>query len=148
MSKQRRVALSNQKSHTQKGHTMNKEFVITSNKQYHATMAIVFEMMNKGEGSLNKKELEKVRRMAEAANKYENEVLGLRFHFSPNNLPEMVKLVMLEKKLSQVKLAEMLEVGRPKLSQILNGKRKPDVDFLKLAYKILKIDPAFILEHV
>jgi HTH-type transcriptional regulator/antitoxin HigA len=60
----------------------------------------------------------------------------------------MVKLIMLEKKLSHGKLAEMLEVGKPKLSQILNGKRKPDLDFIKLAYKKLKIDPTFILEHI
>jgi len=65
----------------------------------------------------------------------------------PDNLPDMVMLVMLEKKISQGRLAEMLELGKPKLSQILSGKRKPDVEFLKLAYKKLKIDPAFILEH-
>ena len=111
-------------------------------------MASVFEIMNRGEDNLTKTELGKVRTMAQAAEKYEDEVLGLRPNYKPDNLPDMVKLVMLEKKLSQGKLAEMLKVGKPKLSQILNGKRKPDVDFLKLAYKKLNIDPAFILEHI
>ena len=55
---------------------------------------------------------------------------------------------MLEKKISQGEMAEILEVGEPKLSQILNGKRKPDLEFLKHAYKKLKIDPTFILEHI
>jgi HTH-type transcriptional regulator/antitoxin HigA len=86
--------------------------------------------------------------MAEAAEKYEDEVLDLRTNYKPDNLPDMVKLVMLEKTLSQGKLAEMLKVGKPKLSQILNSKRKPDLNFLKLAYKKLNIDPAFILEHI
>ena len=127
---------------------MKKEFVINSKKHYHETMANVFEMMNRGENNLTKAKLGKVRMMAEAAEKYEDEVLDLRTNYKPDNLPDMVKLVMLEKKLSQGKLAEMLKVGKPKLSQILNGKRKPDVDFLKLAYKKLNIDPAFILEHI
>jgi HTH-type transcriptional regulator/antitoxin HigA len=128
--------------------TMKKEFVINSKKHYHETMASVFEMMNRGENNLTNTELAKLRMIAEAAEKYEDEVLGLRPTYKPDNLPDMVKLVMLEKKLSQGKLAEMLKVGKPKLSQILNGKRKPDLDFLKLAYKKLNIDPAFILEHI
>ena len=33
-----------------------------------------------------------------------------------------------------------------KLSEILSGKRKPDVPFLKAVYK-LNVDPAFLLEH-
>ena len=127
---------------------MKNEFVINSKKHYHETMANVFEMMNRGESNLTKAELGKVRMMAKAAEKYEDDVLGLRPNYRPDNLPDMVKLIMLEKKLSQGKLAEMLEIGKPKLSQILNRKRKPDLEFLKLAYKKLKIDPAFILEHI
>ncbi len=127
---------------------MKRELVINSKKHYHETMACVFEMMNRGENNLTKIELSKVRMMTAAAEKYEDEVLGLRHNYKPDNLPDMVRLVMLEKKLSQAKLAEIMKVGKPKLSQILNGKRKPDLDFLKLAYKKLNIDPAFILDHI
>src|ERR1700682_1722773 len=110
---------------------MKKKFIITSKKQYHETMASVYELMNRGEANLTKSEREKVGLMAKAAERYEDETLGLRPNYKPDNLPDMVKLVMLEKKISQGRLAEMLEVGKPKLSQILNGKRKPDLDFLK-----------------
>jgi transcriptional regulator with XRE-family HTH domain len=55
---------------------------------------------------------------------------------------------MFENKLSQAKLADKLGIGKPKLSQILNGKRQPDVTFLKAIYSELHIDPKFILEHV
>jgi transcriptional regulator with XRE-family HTH domain len=54
---------------------------------------------------------------------------------------------MFEKRISQAKLAELLGLGQSKLSDILNGKRKPDIPFLKALYKILKIDPGFLLEH-
>lgn len=36
--------------------------------------------------------------------------------------------------------------AEPKLSQILNGKREPDVQFLNDAYQKLHFDPAFLLE--
>ena len=127
---------------------MKKKIVITSKKQYHETMAGIYELMNKGEANLNKSQLERLRRMAEAAELFEDETLELRPNYKPANLPDMVKLVMLEKKISQGEMAEILEVGKPKLSQILNGKRKPDLEFLKHAYKKLKIDPNFILEHL
>ena len=127
---------------------MKKEFLISSKKQYHETMAAIYELMNKGEENLTKAELKSIAAKSKAAEKYEDETLGLRPNYKPDNLPDMVKLVMLERKISQGRLAEMLKLGKPKLSQILNGKRKPDVEFLKLAYKKLKIDPVFILEHV
>ena len=50
-------------------------------------------------------------------------------------------------KLTQAALAEMLGLGKPKLSQILNGKREPDVLFLKAVYKKLNIDPGFLLDN-
>ena len=127
---------------------MKKEFEIGSKKQYHETMANIYELMNKGERNLTKTETKKLGLMAKAAEKFEDEAMGLKPDFKPESLPDMVRLVMLEKKISQARLAEMLKVGKPKLSQILNGKRKPDLEFLKLAYKKLKIDPTFILEHI
>jgi len=127
---------------------MKREFAISSKKHYHETMVNIYELMNKGEENLTNAERKKLGLMVNAAEKFEDETIGLRPDFKPASLPDMVRLVMLEKKISQATLAEMLKVGRPKLSQILNGKRKPDLEFLKLAYKKLKIDPTFILEHI
>ena len=39
-------------------------------------------------------------------------------------------------------------LSEPKLSQILTGKREPDVAFLKAAHKKLGIDAEFLLTHV
>jgi len=127
---------------------MKREFRISSKKHYHETMVNIYELMNKGEANLTNTERKKLGLMVNAAEKFEDETMGLRPDFKPESLPDMVRLVMLEKKISQATLAEMLKVGKPKLSQILNGKRKPDLEFLKLAYKKLKIDPTFILEHI
>ncbi len=55
---------------------------------------------------------------------------------------------MQELDVTQKSLAEMLGIGRSKPSQILNGKREPDVLFLKAIHKKLGIDGNFILESV
>ena len=66
----------------------------------------------------------------------------------PKTLVEMVELKIFEKKINKVTLAKTLGIGTPKLSQILNGKRPPDVSFLKAIHEKLGIDGNFILETV
>ena len=124
-----------------------KEFLITSKKQYHEILLAIYEMMNGGGRKFTKAVLKELSAMVKAVEKYEDETLGLQPDYKPDNLPDMVKSIMLEKKISAGRMAKMLELRKPKLSRILNGKKKPDVEFLKLAYKKLNIDPAFILEH-
>jgi transcriptional regulator with XRE-family HTH domain len=54
---------------------------------------------------------------------------------------------MFENRLTQMKLATEIGVGQSKVSEILSGKRKPDVSFLKGVHKVLNIDAKFLLEH-
>ena len=70
---------------------------------------IIYELMNKGETNLTKTESKKLGLMVNAAEKFEDEKMGLRPDFKPESLPDMVRLVMLEKKISQARLAEMLK---------------------------------------
>jgi transcriptional regulator with XRE-family HTH domain len=66
----------------------------------------------------------------------------------PSTISEMIELKMYEMKLTQKKLADILKIAPDKLSQILNGKRAPDVTFLKAAHQKLGIDASFLLNHV
>jgi len=127
---------------------MEKEFSIGTNKIYHETMIAIYELMNKGENNLTSKEIEILRNMTIAAEKYEDETLHLKPVKKPESLSEVLELFMYENKLSQSKLADKLGVGKPKLSQILNGKRQPDILFLKALYRKLNLDPKVILDHV
>jgi len=86
--------------------------------------------------------------MTIADEKFEDEVLGLKPAKKLESLTEVIELFMYENKVSQAKLASHLGIGKPKLSQILTGKRKPDVPFLKAIYNKLNIDPKFILDHL
>ncbi len=123
------------------------KYKILSKKEYHQTMIEVYDLMNKGEENLSSKELAELSVMAEAAEKYENEVLGLHPSNQPETIIEMVEKKMYEKKLTQSSLAETLGLSKSKVSEILNGKRKPDLAFLKGIYKVLGVDADFILNH-
>ena len=85
--------------------------------------------------------------LSKIAEAYEDNVLEL-MPIRPKTLKEAVEFRRMERKWTQADLARTLGIGAPKLSQILSGKRDPDVAFLKAVYKKLKIDPEFILTHV
>ena len=110
-------------------------------------MVAVYDLMNKGEANLTAKELKTLAAMAKAAEEYEDNVLGLKPAKEPQTLIELLEREMYERKMTQAKLADTLGLGKSKLSEILSGKRKPDVPFLKAVYKKLMVDPAFLLEH-
>ena len=121
--------------------------IINSKKAYHETMVAVYNLMNKGETNLTSAELKKLASMAAAAEKYEDEVLGLKPLKQPTTIAELVELKMFENKMTQAQLAEELGLGKSKISEILAGKRKADVSFLKGLHKVFKIDADFLLEH-
>lgn len=124
------------------------EYSIISEKQYHETMLLIYNLMDKGSENLNEAEMQTLGAMTLAAEKFEDEVLGLKPVKKPGTLSELIAQFMYENKLSQASLANQLGIGKPKLSQILTGKRKPDVPFLKAIYNKLNVDPKFILDHI
>lgn len=111
--------------------------------EYETAMDEIYELMNRGEANLTEAEKDKVRDMALAAEAYEDE----HFPFPPETIPEMVERKRFELNLTQAGLAEMLGLGKSKLSQILSGKREPDVPFLKAVYHKLDIDPGVLLDN-
>ena len=99
---------------------------------YNKAMNEILNLMNRDEKNLTKAEKVKLRSMAEAAQTYE----AIHYPFPmPKTIGEIVELKMFEKKLGRVSLAKMLGIGAPKLSQILNNKREPDVPFLKAIHE-------------
>jgi antitoxin component HigA of HigAB toxin-antitoxin module len=124
------------------------KYQIKSKKEYHQTMVEVYDLMNKGEHNLSECEMNRLSVLAEEAERYEDEVLQLRPLQQPKTIQEMVELKMFEQKISQSTLAEKLGFSPSKVSEILSGKRKPDVPFLKGIYEQLQIDADFLLKHV
>ena len=61
-------------------------YEIKYDKAYHETMLAIYEMMDKGETNLTAAELTKLAAMSTAAEKYEDEVLGLKPKKNPENI--------------------------------------------------------------
>jgi HTH-type transcriptional regulator / antitoxin HigA len=123
------------------------KYEINSKPAYHETMVAIYKLMDKGEDNLSHSGLKKLATMSVAAEKYEEEVLGFQPKKQPKTIVEVVELKLVENKMTQAKLAKQIGVGQSKISEIMAGKRKPDISFLKGIYKVLQIDAKFILEH-
>jgi len=121
---------------------------IKSKKEYHEMMVEIYNLMNKGEGKLTNLESTKLSKMATAAELYEENILGLKPFKEPETISELVELKLFEHKMTQARLAEEIGLAKSKVSEIMNGKRKADISFLKGIHKILKIDAGLLLEMV
>lgn len=118
---------------------------ITSKKAYETALADVYKLMQKGERNISDKEANTISNLAGAIQDYEK--IHQPFPM-PKTISEIVALKMFEKKINRGSLAKILGIGAPKLSQILNNKREPDVRFLKAIHEKLGVDGNFILEAV
>jgi len=121
---------------------------IKSKKEYHEMMVEIYNLMNKGEGKLTNLESTKLSKMATAAELYEENILGLKPFKEPETISELVELKLFEHKMTQSKLAEEMGLAKSKVSEILTGKRKADISFLKGIHKVLKIDADLLLDIV
>ena len=125
---------------------MKKE--IKSKKEYHENMVAIYNLMNKGQNNLTKAELKVLTAMSIAAENYEETVLGLKPLKEPETIAEIVELKLFENKMTQASLSDQIGISKSKVSEILNGKRKADIPFLKGIHKVLKIDAGLLLEKV
>lgn len=117
---------------------------INNDTDYKSLMLRIDMLMAKGSHNVSKNELAEIRKMALSAQEYE----GKRYTIeAPATLTGMIEMKMFETGLKQKNLAEKLNISEAKLSLIMNGKQKPDVEFLKAVYSELHIAADFILEH-
>lgn len=126
-------------------------YKIRNEAQYNQITALIESFIEKatnggGFHSLSKKEADELESLSLLAEQYEDKVLKLMP--LPLTINAVVQHKISELNINQVKLAEMLGLGTSKLSQILNGKREPDVPFLKALHSKLGISGDFLLESV
>jgi len=118
--------------------------LIKHDDDYRLIMVKIDSLMAKGSDKISKKDLTEIKRLALAAQEYEQSKYKIDL---PTTFTGMLEMKMYELKLKQKDLAEKLGISTAKLSLILNGKQKPDVAFLKAAHKELRIDATFLLEN-
>lgn len=123
---------------------------IRNEAQYNQIMVLIEGFIKKateggGFNSLSPADADELHQLSLLAEQYEDNVLKLM------PLPLSVNSLVLHKiselNITQAKMAEMLGLGTSKLSQILSGKREPDVSFLKAVHRKLGISGDFLLEN-
>ena len=118
---------------------------IKNETDYSKALNKVHSLMKKGEYNITDKDAESITALASMIQAYEKVTYPFPM---PKTITDMVELKMFEKKINRVGLAAMLGIDTSKLSQIMNGKRKPDITFLKAVHQKLGIDGNFILESI
>ena len=103
---------------------------------------------NGGFTSLSPEETERLRNLFLKAEVYEDAIPIMPFQIpTPQTLSDMLSLKIFQLKLKQKDLAALLDITPTRLSEVMTGKRKVNMDLAKRLYQKLAIDPAFILEH-
>ena len=123
---------------------------IRSEKEYELVMKSIEGLLSKattlgGFHRLSTADAALLEKLSLLAEVYEDKNLHL-MPLRPRTLREAIEIQRTQRKLTQAGLAKLLGIRPPKLSQILSGKRKADVAFLKAVHRKLKLDAEFVLE--
>lgn len=117
--------------------------MIQTKKQYDAVMEQINAIMQKGSKAITTEEEAVLRVLSESAQAFEELYYQIK---SPVTIGSLLELYMYERSINQRQLAAVLAVSPTKLSFVINGKRRADVDLLKLLHRLLRLDPAVLLE--
>ena len=118
---------------------------IINERDYKKIMSKIDRLMTKGSRNITKGELAEIRKLALTAQLYEQNKYVIE---PPTTLAGIIEMKMYEMRLKQKDLARKLKVSDTKLSLIMNGKQKPDVNFLKSVNQQLNVNGDFLLKVI
>ncbi len=126
------------------------EYKINSNDEYRQVMDMVEVYLQKatqggGFKSLSEKEQGELNRLSLLAEAWEDNIPLMPIR-QPETLIEMMQLKMYEHKLKQKDLAKLLEITPARLSSIMQGKTKINLELAQKIYFKLNVNPEFILK--
>ena len=123
---------------------------ISDRKEYNEVMNRIEKLLQKttksrGFKSLPAKEIETLKKLSLIAEQYEDGIPLMPIKL-PSTLTEMIRYKMFEMNLRQKQLAKVLEVSEARISELLTGKRKINLELAKKLHTKLNIDAHFILD--
>jgi HTH-type transcriptional regulator / antitoxin HigA len=95
--------------------------------------------------SLTSEETEHLNMLSILAEQYEDSIPMMPLK-TPQSLSGMLKLKMVTLNIRQKEMAELLGIAESRLSEVLSGKRRVNMDLAKKLHTILKIEAEFILQ--
>jgi len=117
---------------------------ITSEIEYKDALGAIETFLQKGFNELTDSENKELQRISLLIEKYE--MVHYPLPFKPQSIEDMIKIKMIEKKLKQNETAKLLGISTTRLSEVLHGKRRVNIDLAKRLNKILNIDAQFLIE--
>ena len=122
-----------------------KKEAIFNEKSYKLALKKVDDLMKLGSQKITFDQAKEITTLAKSIQTYEKNIYTIT---PPTTLAGMIELRMYEMKFKQVELAKLLGISNSKLSLILSGKQKADLQFIKSIHKELKINAEFILQSI
>lgn len=98
-----------------------------------------------GFDKLANEEKQELNKLSILAEKYEDSIPLMPIK-TPVTIAEMIRFKMFEMNLKQKQLAKLLEISEARISELLTGKRKLNLEIAKKLHSKLNIDATFILE--
>lgn len=117
---------------------------VATEKQYNDALAIIETYIQRGTDVLSYEDDKELLRISLLVEAYEQKVDPMPL--PPQSLLGMIQVKMFERRMKQKELAVLLEISETTLSEVMNGKRKVNLDLAKKLYKKLGIASDFILE--
>lgn len=124
-------------------HSRKEKIQLHTKEAYDAVMKEIDALMRRGEKSLSKNELNRMKLMAAAAELYEDTHDPLPL---PESLADMIRMRMFQLRLNQAFTAKLLGVSDAKFSLILSGRQRPDIAFVKAVHEKLNVDANLLLQ--
>ena len=100
---------------------------------------------NGGVDTLLSEDFDSLNNLSLMANAYEKNVRA-SFMSPPKTISDALKIKMMQLRLKQKDMATLLGIAESRLSEVLSGKRKVNMELAKKLNRILKIEAEFILQ--
>ena len=123
---------------------------IKDRREYNEVMNRIEKILQKttksgGFENLPKKEAETLKKLSLIAEQYEDSIPLMPIK-APSTLIEMIRYKMFELNLRQKQLAKILNISEARISELLTGKRKINIELAQKLHTKLNIDAHFILK--
>lgn len=118
---------------------------IKNKQQYYTAMAEIEGYLQKGFSNLTEKEENHLAEISKAVEAWELKEYPMPLQPS---FADILIFIMQNKRLTQSELSKSLEVSPSLLSEILNGKKQPNIDIVKNLHLQFHIDGNLLLESI
>jgi len=116
---------------------------IETKQEYYAAMAEIEGYLQKGLSNLSEVEDKRLEELSIVVEAWEIQVYPMPLQSS---IQDLLNYIMRQRNLTQNVLSEELEISKSQLSEILNGKKKPNVTLLRSLHNKYQLDGNMLLE--